>query len=221
MFVPAVQKWTPMVLAELTRQKLPLPIQLILGVIQIESGGHAGVTHPKSGASGLMQVMPGTLRDFNKRHKKQYTLTDLRSSDLSSAQKQIEVGVATISTFWKSAYQYLSDRLDTVPIDELSRIADLFYVAGPGATKQKLNKLSNPSWAAVQAMFPGWNALPHPRNVFDLVDSENTTWDTPKISAWLDTGAIVKKPAVQGFAAGILLLAAAYWFMQRKKGPQK
>lgn len=219
MFLTSVKRWRPMVSAELARQSVPLPTELILAVLQRESNGVPGTVNQKSGASGLLQVMPGTLKDFNKREKKKYTLSDMRSSDLSSAQKQIEVGISTLASFWRSAYRYLSDRLPNVPIDELSRIADLFYAAGPGAVQKRLDPIS-PTWNAVQAHYPNWNALPHPRHVFELVDSENTQWNLPAISAWLDTGAgaitTLKKPA-QGFAVGLLIILAAYVFMKRGK----
>lgn len=221
-------RWAPVVTAELERQNVPLPDQLILQLIHVESRGKAGLVNPKSGASGLMQVMPGTLQDWNQKHGKSYPLSDLRGTSDEQARRQIEVGIGVLSTYWLGAYQYLSKRLDTVPVDELAHIADLFYVAGGGATKKRLNKLDTPTWAAVQERYPNWNALPHPRNVFK---TPIESWNVPAIEAWL-SGPIsspgpVPTPGTPspgqpnnpraGFAIGIIILMAAYWLMMRKK----
>lgn len=215
----AVLKWTPLVSAELAAQEVPLPTSLILSVIDVESNGHAGVVNPKSGASGLMQVMPGTLKDFNQRHGKNYPLASMRSSSEADARKQIEVGTAVLAHYWKRAYQYLKKRLGDVPVDELGHIADLFYAAGPGATMKRLDKLAVPTWAAVQNAFPNWNALPHPTKIF----STPHQWDLNKLGTWLEgpLSKIGKLPAdpKTGFALGVILLMAAYWLM--KKGKNK
>lgn len=216
-------RWAPVVAAELERQHVPLPEQLILQLIHVESRGKAGLVNQKSGASGLMQVMPGTLTDWNHRHGKAYSLADLQGTSAEDARRQIEVGIGVLSTYWRGAHQYLKKRLDTVPVDELAHIADLFYVAGGGATKKRLNKLDNPTWAAVQARYPTWNALPHPRNVFKTPIAH---WDLPAIEAWL-SGPIQKPGPVPpgqsgrdpraGFALGVMLLIAAYWLMKKGK----
>jgi soluble lytic murein transglycosylase-like protein len=205
---PRVTRWAPMVQAELAAQKVPLSDQLILQLIHVESRGKAGLINPKSGASGLMQVMPGTLQDFNKRHGRTYTMADLQGTSDTAARRQIEVGIGVLATYWRGAYRYLKKRLDTVPIDELAHTADLFYVAGPGATKKRLDKLSTPTWAAVQAAYPRWNALPHPRNVFK---TPIESWDLAAIEKWLDgpIRQIIRDPK-QGFAVGILILIVAY-----------
>lgn len=170
-----------------------------------------------------MQVMPGTLADWNQRHGKAYTLADLQGTSAEDARRQIEVGIGVLSTYWRGAHQYLKKRLDTVPVDELAHIADLFYVAGGGATKKRLNKLDTPTWAAVQARYPTWNALPHPRNVFKTPIAH---WDLPAIEAWL-SGPIQKPGPVPpgqperdpraGFALGVMLLIVAYWLMKKGK----
>lgn len=219
---PRVLKWAPIVEAELARASSPLPRDLILALIDVESRGKTGLVNPKSGASGLMQVMPGTLDDYNKRNPNQtVSLAELRSSSAEAAVKQIRVGISVISNFWRGAYNYLSERWGQVPIDELSRIADLFYVAGPGATRERLNTMENPTWAAIQSRFPKWNALPHPRNVFELI--EGLAWPTQDIAAWLDTPApgqsqgLIKTPK-QGLILSMLAILAAWWMMKGKKG---
>jgi hypothetical protein len=211
--VASVQRWEPAVIAELNSQGVPLPPSLILAVIKVESNGYPGIVNPKSGASGLMQVMPKTLQDFNARHGKNYTLSDLRSQSDSGARKQIEVGIAVLAHYWKRAYKYLTSRLDNVPVDELAHIADLFYAAGPGATMSRLDKLPSPTWEMIKEAFPKWNALPHPTKIF----SSEHPWDLTSIGTWLEGSPlkkIINDPRT-GFALGILLLMVAYWLMKK------
>lgn len=212
----SVLKWTPLVAAELAATKNPLPIDLMLAVIDVESRGVAGLTNKKSGASGLMQVMPGTLAEYNESHPSaQVSLAEMRSSAAAAAVKQIRVGIWVLSIYWRGAWNYLSERLATVPIDELAHIADLFYVAGPGATRDRLDKLADPSWAAVKAAYPKWNALPHPTNVFALL--EGLTWPTAQIHAWLSAGGSKLVPTPKdGLFLSMLAILAAWWMMKRK-----
>jgi hypothetical protein len=215
---PNVLKWAPVIDAELARVNSPFPRDLILAVIDVESRGKAGLLNPKSGASGLMQVMPGTLDDYNQRHPSDpVSLAELRSSSVPAAVKQIRVGLSVLSHYWRGAYHYLSDRWSHVPIDELARVADLFYVAGPGNTRDRLNMIDNPTWAAIQARFPKWNALPHPRNVFALL--EGLTWPTEQIAAWLDSPPSKFDPSPkQGLFISMLAILAAWWMMKGRKG---
>jgi hypothetical protein len=219
MVTKQVQKWAPAVQAELQRVNVPLPVDLILSVIHTESRGKAGLVNKTSGASGLTQIMPNTLVWYNENHQSEpVELSELRSSSDMDAIKQIRVGVWVLAKFWKGAFNYLSGRLGEVPIDELARIADLFYVAGPGATKKRLDKLDSPTWAAVQAHFPTWAALPHPRNVFSHL--EGLQWPLEAISNWLKTGKILGMiPSPEdGFVIAVLGILVA-WYLLRGKGP--
>lgn len=217
----SVTKWAPLVAAELSIQGVPLPQDLILELIRVESGGAAGAVNPSSGASGLMQVMPITLQDYNQRHGTAYTLPEMRGKTAQDAQKQIRVGIATLAHYWQRAYQYLKKRWEQVPVDELAHIADLYYTAGPGATQKKLDKLPDPSWSAVQAAYPGWNALPHPKKVL----AEPKPWDLEAIGTWLEAGTkgltgklkeFIEDPSGKGgLVAGILILMAAYYWMKK------
>lgn len=209
-----------MIAAELATQKVPLPNELILDVIRVESGGQTGNVNPKSGASGLMQVMPGTLKDFNKRHGYSYTLDDMRSASEEAAKKQIRVGIAVLAHYWRQAYKYLTSRMATVPIDELAHVADLFYAAGPGATQKRLDKLPMPTWAAIQTAYPNWAAIPHPTKIF----ATPKPWNLSAIGSWLESAgskipAMVQDPRT-GFAMGVLLLMAAYWWLDKKGKPK-
>jgi hypothetical protein len=184
--------------------------------MDIESQGFPGIVNPKSGASGLMQVMPGTLDSYNQENpSSKVTLSELRSSAPADAVKQIRVGLWVISSYWKRAFKYLSERLSNVPIDELAHIADLYYVAGPGATQERLNTLSHPTWAAVQASFPEWKALHHPRNVYHLI--EGLIWPLEAIEDWLDQKDIFKPTPKDGFILSLMGLLVA-WYLLREKG---
>jgi hypothetical protein len=215
----AVLQWEPAVRAELAARGIPLPVELILAVIRVESGGKAGTVNPHGHASGLMQILPITLKDFNQRHGTAYPLEDLQGQSDDSIRKQIQVGVDVLARYWKKAYKYLSNRAGggNVPIDDLARIADLFYRAGPGATRKKLDKLSNPTWIDIQAAFPDWAPLKHPKRVF----KDAIPWNLDKIGVWLEgqLGEVKKiaKDPKTGFAAGILLLMVAYWLMSKDK----
>jgi hypothetical protein len=213
---PSVVKWTPVVDSELANANVPLPRDLILAMIDVESDGVAGLTNPKSGASGLMQVMPGTLKWYNNTHQSQVSLGELRSSSLAAAVKQIRVGIAVIAAYWRSAWKYLSDKFSSVPIDNLAHIADLFYVAGPGATKERLDMMTvPPTWNAIQTRFPKWNALPHPRNVFSYLDG--IVWPTAQIFQWLESKKPIFEPTPkEGFLISMLAIMAAWWMMKTK-----
>lgn len=214
MVTKAVLRWEPAVIAELNSQGVPLPSSLILSVIGVESNGYPGLINPKSGASGLMQVMPATLQDFNARHGKIYTMSDMQSESYSAARKQIEVGIAVLAHYWKRAYKYLKKRLENVPVDELAHIADLFYAAGPGATMKRLDKLAVPTWTAVRSAYPNWAAIPHPTKIFKT----EYPWNLTEIGNWLEgpLKKIVKDPRI-GFALGIIVLMLAYWLMKGQK----
>lgn len=214
-----VAHWTDAVKEELRRSNSPLPIDLILSVIHVESRGKAGLVNPSSGASGLTQIMPNTIAWYNELHPaEQITLAELRSSDHNSAVKQIRAGIWVLGRFWKSAFNYLSGRMTNVPIDELAKIADLMYVAGPGAVKKKLDKLSVPTWEAVQTAFPSWNALPHPKNVFARL--HDVQWPIESISDWLGTDDIINldRNPEDGFVLALVGILIA-WHMLRGKGP--
>lgn len=210
----AVERWRPVVVSELNRAGIPLPPNLILSVIHVESRGHPGSTNSKSGASGLMQVMPKTLGWYNKQTGDNISLAQLRSKEYPV--QQIRVGIWVLARFWHGAHSYLQEKLTEIPIDELAKISDLFYVAGPGATKQRLDKLKIPFFKYVEQRFPKWNALLHPRNVFGNLPS-NTLWDVPALSKWLGTALRRARRIRDGSLLAIAAVALGYWIFLKKK----
>jgi hypothetical protein len=211
--------WAPIVKSELVRQSVPLPLSLILSLIDVESNGFPGLINKKSGAAGLMQVMPFVVDDYNKATGKNYGPSDMSGKTDLDSTKQIRVGIWILSKFWRSANRYLSKRFSSVPVDELAKISDLFYVAGPGATRKRLDKLENPVFSNVEATFPKWNALPHPKRVFDRFQNSGEPFDLPAIQQWLssDPPKIEIEPE-EGAAIGIAIIAIAWWFIASQKG---
>jgi len=211
-------KYRPYILQALSRFGYPLPVELMEAIISIESGGVPGLVNPKSGATGLGQVMPVVVRDYNKATGEQITMQDLRGQDQQSISDQISISVWVAGRFWRSAYNYLVRRRDTVPIDELTKIADLFYVAGPGATKKKLEKVSVPTFEQLEKAFPKWNAFRHVHRLLKRIP-ENTQWQLASISEWLHGPGIVNKlqrdPKLAGLIGVFALLAGSYLFFRR------
>lgn len=225
MVTAKVKQWDPLVTEELATAKVPLPNELILRLIQKESGGNVGAVRKGGSDSGLMQVIPNTLKDYNLRHGTKYTIDDLRGKDTASARIQIRVGIGVISHYWRRAYKYMNERgVQDIDIDDLAHIADLFYRAGPGATMAKLNTLPSLTWQTIDAAFTSeeWPPMKHPRSMFKTP----VEFNVGAIEKWLQSGykAPIPTPTPKipdvdpktGFALGILLLMAAYWLMKGK-----
>ena len=206
---------------EISNGGYPFPAELIHAIIKVESNWTPGIVNPKSGATGLMQVMISVVSDYNKRHKTTLSMVDLQRSDEVSVRNQIKVGLWVLGVFWHGAYNYLQPRTNTVPVDELVKIGDMFYVAGPGAAKSKLNQLATPTSAAVAARWPDWVALNHVNKVWSLVDSQVPPWNLAAIDKWLGKQTA---PTIAGFSgnlgsfmiAAILLLVGWHFLSERK-----
>jgi len=209
----SVEQWRPLVRKELAAAEMPLPDDLVLATIWTESRGNAGSTNAKSGASGLMQVMPKTLEWYNRQTGSNIPLSALRSS--SKPREQIRVGIWVLGQFWRGAYRYLKSRLKEIPTDELGKIADLFYVAGPGATKKRLDELEVPFWDYVAGRWPEWNALPHTRNVWSHLP-ESMEWDVTALGKWLKAGEKIVQRAKQGSIVILAAVICGYWWFFRK-----
>jgi hypothetical protein len=211
-------KWLPQIHAELERQSIPIPGALIAALIHVESRGVPGLTNPTSGASGLLQVMPKTLEWYNEKNSP-IPLAVLRSP--SGSTEQIRVGIWVLSRFWRSAYEYLRKRQSTIPVEQLAEIADLFYVAGPGASREHLDQVEPATLSALEQRFPTWNALPHPRNVFALGPFP---FDLARISAWLETGYLSRRRAekIGALAALLIFWLAGQWLgkLSEKRTPK-
>lgn len=216
--IQRVEKWREIVLSELRRGNYPLPPDLVLAVIKRESNGSVGVVNPSSGASGLMQVMPIALRHYNENHSQQYTMADLRSKTSAAAKIQIRIGIWILAFFWKSAYRYLKSKLGTVPLEDLCKVADFFYAAGPGNAKRKLDQLPRPTYVATKRSFPNWDRIVPAQRVWDFVQNSGAQWDISAIDRWL-SGEITDddQQTKKGAAIAIVIVAIAMWYMSRKE----
>jgi soluble lytic murein transglycosylase-like protein len=215
-----VGQWRSLVESELDRSRYPLPPELVLAVMKRESNGKTGEVNTTSGASGLMQVMPIALKDYNQHHKNKYTMSDLRSRTTAGARIQVRVGIWLLARFWRGAYNYLKKRLGNVALDDLARIADFFYAAGPGNSRKKLDKIKRPTYDAVKARYPKWDRIIPAQLVWDRVAQHGGQWDIESIDKWLEGGILIeKKKTMLGAALGLVLIAVAWWYFQ--KGTKK
>lgn len=177
------QQWTPVIIKEIATMGLPFPPALVLAVIDVESQGVPGLVNAHSGASGLMQVMPSALDWYNRSHSLKFNMADMRSK--SGGPAQIRVGTWLIGQFWRIAYAYLSKRMGSVPIDQLARIADLMYAAGPGCIRRMMDKIPTATFEAFEERYPKSDALPHPRRVYDRCDISLISPDA--VMGWITT----------------------------------
>lgn len=215
-------------IAQIIRQEIeaggyPFPPELFDSLVEVESNWKPGIVNPTSGALGLTQIMPITLKEYNKYHVPGFTRADLTGKTIESARKQIQAGLWVLGQFWRGAYNYLQPKLGTLPVDELVKIADLFYVAGPGATKRKLRTISPPTYDMLKAKYPNWVAFKHPTKVWNKTTARNPHWDLRAIDDWVSQG---KPPIVAGFNGTIVafvlasLILSVGWSMLKSKTPQ-
>ncbi len=215
---PRLEKWRDLVIQELKRARAPFPPEYVMSIIERESKGRAGALNPTAGDSGLMQVIPKSLRHYNNNHSRKHTLEQLRSSDRASAAIQIRVGLWILSQFTKSAYRYLKQRLPNVPVDDLMKVTDTFYASGPGRVKPKLDRIAKPTWDAIKARYPGWHRIEPAEFVWNFSKEGGANWDLPLMDQWLEGEIVVEdKTTISGALIGILIIMAAMMFFKGRK----
>jgi hypothetical protein len=213
--IPEVERWRQIVTEELSRQSIPLPVDLILGIIHAESGGIPGVKATGSSAAGLMQVKASNVKWYNEQTGDNISQSVMTSP--SGGREQIRVGLWILSHFWHAAYRYLRSRLEEIPTEDLAKIADLMYVIGPGAVRKRLDKLSVPLYPQWEAAYHDLEGSRHPRRVWKQFDTP-LVWNLTAISTWLESKL---KKVFKARRGGIIMTAAialAYWFFMRKEG---
>jgi hypothetical protein len=203
----------------------------VLAVIQVESAGDPEAVNKTSGASGLMQVMPIALRDFNNHHKKSpVAWASLRGKTLIDIKNQIRVGMWVMGQYLRSAHKFIASKLPAVEIENLIKMADHFYAAGPAGTKKRIGN-TPPDTRIIAQKFPGWSPVRHARKIWDYAQKENPKWDLQKINDWVK--GIVKpvdpyypiepvdpgggSSATSGLLIGLVVLALVAYFMKGKK----
>jgi soluble lytic murein transglycosylase-like protein len=216
----AIEKWRATVQRELDRLGAPLPSSQVLAIIWRESNGRVGVKNPKSDASGLMQVMPIALKDYNQNHAQKYTMDQLRATDPASAAIQIRIGTWILNRFMKAAYKYLKSKIGVVPLDELVKVTDTFYAAGPGASRRRLDKIQKPTWSNIKARFPDWDRIGPAELIWTRANADGANWAISDIDGWLE-GLVIddKQKNISGALIGVLLIVVAWFYL--KKGGKK
>jgi len=224
MFEPAVERWRPAIAAQIAKAAYPFPVELILALISYESGGTPGATNPKSGASGLMQVMPITLRSYNNATGANLTIEDLRGNTPESIAAQLRTGLWILAAYWRKAYQYIKAREPVVPVDDLATIADMFYAAGPGAIRPLLDQIPRAIFAIFAKRYPTHKAQIHASKVWQTATENKAPWNLPAIDKFVSEGEdqgedqqIEKKDPKSGFILALLVIAAAWLFFHKKK----
>lgn len=223
-FVPKVERWRSMVGRELQRINVPIPPETVLSLITAESGGQPGIVNQSSGASGLGQFKPIAVREYNRFHAADpLTMADMRDTSDRGAKLQIRATVWLMSHNWRMTNSYLRGRgLQSVPIDQLVKIADLFYGAGPGATKKRM-KNRPPTFESIKSLEPSWWAIGHAEKVWGLAERNNVHWDLARIDAWLGSGdisdpdpdPIPDQNEDTGVIIAVLIIAFGWYLLKR------
>jgi len=185
-FASQVERWRSIAADELNKARVPLPVELVLSLIRVESGGAPGATNPKSGASGLLQVMPKTLDWYREQTGDQISPDELRSSTIDAARKQIRAGIWVLGQFWQSACKWIKGQTTDIPISDLARFADSFYAGGPGRVKAMAATMDR-KWDAWRATYPKSNITQHAEKVWALTSAENPAFELDRIAQWIET----------------------------------
>lgn len=217
----SVFRWAPSVKNELSLLGCPLPYELVLSVIKAESNGYPGIVNQSSGASGLMQVMPGTLEDYNQRNKTSFTISDLRRKD--TPEIQIRVGTFVLAHYWKQSYKWLSKKMGKEPgLEHLVRIADMYYSAGPGSVQKKAQTLNGPpTFEAFKLKYPNWSAIKHANKVWNFTKEQDASWNLDEIQNWVKgpISPIVSQPPLiaqnhkNGLGIALIMIAIAAYYL--------
>lgn len=223
----AVSQWLPLINEEIIRGGYPFPPELITSVIRYESHGKAGLVNKKSGASGLMQVMPGTLEYYNKRTGDNIRLSALRSQTQNAARAQIRSGLWVLGQYWRSAAKWLrtlNGQAYQIPIGDLARFGSAFYVAGPGKIKKRAPQVRPMSWAAWERKHPRSNSTNYCNRIWKKTSEKNPTWNMPAIEAWTRSKPTIQPPPpppliadrdpAQGLLIGLMVILFGMWILK-------
>lgn len=220
-----------MVLSELARGGYPWAPELILALMQRESGGIPGNTNETSGASGLMQVMPGTLRYYNDKTGSGIPLSMMRSTSESAAPIQIRVGLWVLGRYWRRAYQWLSgeNQSQNIPLDELMKFGDAFYHAGPRGMQNLSRNLPRPvKWRDWKARHPNSRITIHADAVWANTVANNPTWNLEAVDSYVQRPIgdgqqidpiipVDPEPTQrQGFLVALIIIAVVSYFLKKK-----
>lgn len=221
-FPNSVIRWGDLARSEVERGGYPFPPEYPLSVCLVESRGYPGLVNPKSGASGLMQVMPITLKGYNRNNSPDIPLSHLRSKDHATA--QMRVGLWVMGRYLKKGYAWISETNPNPPLSDLIKISDLMYVAGPNKIIRKFKAVSSRTYDNLVAHDPDWQPFDHPNKVWKwAAEKNNPTWDMPAIDSWVSgTSTPPENPppdiasSANGFLGALLILSLASWYLANR-----
>lgn len=225
-FPPNTLRWGPTMQEEISRGRYPFPLEYPLAVCLRESGGVVGNVNPTSGASGLMQIMPVTLGDYNKYNSPNISLFELRSPDPRNAAKQMRVGLWVMGRYLKRGFEWIDETNPNPALSDLIKISDLMYVRGPAGVRDDFRGLTSRTFNDLVEYRPNYQPFAHPRFVWKwTMVNNNPVWDMNAIDKWV-TGETQPPPPEQppaiantktGFLTAIMILAVTSYFLQKNK----
>ena len=220
-FPANVLRWEALARDEISRGAYPFPVEYPLAVCLVESRGSVGEVNPKSGASGMMQIMPGTLEGYNKNNSPDIPLSQLRSSDHKYAPEQMRVGLWVMGQYLKQGYNWVSKTNPNPPLSDVIKVSDLMYVRGPAGVRTDFSDIQSRLFKDLVDRRPNYQPFAHPRTVWKWTNEENSAdWDTPAIDNWVtgQTEQPEEPPPMiaqtNGFIGALLILAFASWYFQ-------
>jgi hypothetical protein len=224
-----LKRWRPVVEQEIRSGGYPWPADLVLSVIKNESGGKLG-TVSSAGAAGLMQVMPKTLEDYNRRTKSNVPFSALRSKDPKAGPIQIRVGMNVLGRYWRRAAQWLRSVNGAgadIPLEDLARYAQQFYVMGPARVMKRAPKARPLRWRHWVDKFPDSKSTAYVNRIWDRTVSKNPAWNLAAVDKWIGAPSpdlpIIPPPPeakkVEGFLIALLIIAIGWYLIQSKGKP--
>lgn len=200
-FKGSVERWRTQVRYELDRQKVPLPEDLILSLISIESSGIPGLVNPRSNASGLGQIMPIALRQYNQ-YNPPIDWQTMRQKTSEASNAQIRVLVWTLAQYWVIMAK---SKAILGTVGDLARYADCAYTAGQKPVFARIEKLPVPTWKNFFEKHFDWAPVKnHTIKVFKLFDDSQL--DEKSIISWLKTRSKTLLVKASIFSPGLIAL---------------
>ena len=163
-------------------QNLPIPVELLMGLVDLESGGDPTQINPNSGAMGTFQLMPIAIADYNRRHKTAHTPATV----MASPKLQIEIGADIFGQYLRKAWRLLSGKIPYNTRDIVST-ALMCYVSGPRTIEKMLSGIDVPTYQFVQKLEGPTKQATYARVVLSRTEELNPTWDDKALNSWLSS----------------------------------
>jgi len=196
-------------------QHLPIPTELIMGLVDLESGGDPTQINPNSGAMGLTQLMPIAIKDYNQRHK----TTHSAASVMASPKLQLEIGVDIYAQYLRKAWRLLAGKVPFNTRDIVST-ALMCYVWGPGNVELFFKKIESPTWDFIQQNYHDSKAPKYARVVLSRAAELNPVWNDEALKSWLSatspggytpTVPLISDSNRKGVVLALALFALGFW----------